>query len=77
MGQAIEPRKGLLLMGNQSRRESASEIRTAVLDDTRSKIAAHGWTVIAVFPTPEDPGPSFAYTVGLSAKQLPEWVGWW
>ncbi len=64
-------------MGNQSRRESASEIRTAVLDDTRSKIAAHGWTVIAVFPTPEDPGPSFAYTVGLSAKQLPEWVGWW
>ena len=73
MGRAIEPRKGLLLMGNhQSRRESAAEIRTAVLDDTRSKIAAHGWTVIAVFPTEGDPGPSFAYTVGLSAKQLPE-----
>lgn len=59
-------------MGNQSRRESASESRTAVLDDTRAKIALHGWTVIAVFPTQGDPGHSFAYTVGLSAKQLPE-----
>jgi hypothetical protein len=49
-----------------------SEIRAAVLDDTRAKIAAHGWTVIGVFPTPEDPGPSFAYTVGLSGKGLPE-----
>jgi hypothetical protein len=25
-----------------------------------------------VFPTPEDPGPLFAYTVGLSGKGLPE-----
>ena len=60
-------------MGNQhSHRASVSEIRAAVLADTRAKIAAHGWTVIAVFPTAEDPGPSFAYTVGLSGKGLPE-----
>jgi hypothetical protein len=59
-------------MGNQSHRVPVSEIRAAVLDDTRAKIAAHGWTVIGVFPTPEDPGPSFAYTVGLSGKGLPE-----
>jgi hypothetical protein len=59
-------------MGNQSHRVPVSEIRAAVLDDTRAKIAAHGWTVIGVFPTPEDPGPLFAYTVGLSGKGLPE-----
>src|SRR6185295_8302185 len=59
-------------MGNQSHRVPVSEIRAAVLDDTRAKIAAHGWTVIGGFPTPEDPGPSFAYTVGLSGKGLPE-----
>ena len=59
-------------MGNQSHRVPVSKIRAAVLDDTRAKIAAHGWTVIGVFPTPEDPGPSFAYTVGLSGKGLPE-----
>jgi hypothetical protein len=59
-------------MGNQSHREPVSAIRAAVLDDTRAKIAAHGWTVIGVFSTPEDPGPSFAYTVGLSGKGLPE-----
>lgn len=59
-------------MKDQSRRESVSEIRAALLEDTRSKIAVHGWTVVAVFPTSGDPGPSFAYTVGLSAKQLPE-----
>ena len=57
---------------NQPHRVPVSEIRAAVLADTRAKIAAHGWTVIAVFPTPEDPGPSFAYTVGLSGKGLPE-----
>ena len=34
----------------------------------------HGWTVIAVFPTRADPGPLFAYTVGLSGKGLPELV---
>ena len=51
-------------MGNQSHRVPVSEIRAAVLDDTRAKNAAHGWTVIGVFPTPEDPGPLFAYTVG-------------
>ena len=28
--------------------------------------------MIGVFSTPEDPGPSFAYTVGLSGKGLPE-----
>lgn len=72
MGQAGEPGKGHFCMGNQSRRESAPEIRRTVLDETRSKIAAHGWTVVSVFPTQGDPGPSFAYTVGLSAQQLPE-----
>lgn len=49
-----------------------SAIRAAILDDTRAKIAAHGWTVIAVFPTADNPGPSFAYTVGLSERGLPE-----
>lgn len=60
-------------MGNQdSRRISVSEMRAAVLAETRAKIAERGWTVIAVFPTAQDQGPSFAYTVGLSGKGLPE-----
>jgi hypothetical protein len=58
-------------MGNHQQRPAA-EIRAAVLADTRAQIAAHGWTVIAVFPTPGEPGPSFAYTVGLSVRGLPE-----
>lgn len=59
-------------MGNQSRPVPVSQARAAFLEDTRAKIAEHGWTVVAVFATPEEPGPSFAYTVGLSARGLPE-----
>lgn len=60
-------------MGHEdSRRGSASEARAAVLAETRAKVAEHGWTVLAVFPTAGDQGPSFAYTVGLSAQSLPE-----
>ncbi|MDO2394781.1 DUF4262 domain-containing protein [Mycobacterium avium subsp. hominissuis] len=60
-------------MGIQKpQRSEASAFRAEVLADTRAKIAAHGWTVIAVFPTADDPGPSFAYTVGLSERGLPE-----
>ncbi|MCV7283733.1 DUF4262 domain-containing protein [Mycolicibacterium wolinskyi] len=46
----------------------------SVVEDTRTSIAKHGWTVISVFPTAEDDGVPFAYTVGLSGKQLPELV---
>lgn len=35
-------------------------------------IEAHGWAVQGVFPTAEDPGATFTYTVGLTAKGLPE-----
>lgn len=48
------------------------EARSAMLADTRAKIDAHGWTVIAVFPNTTNSGPPFAYTVGLSARGLPE-----
>jgi hypothetical protein len=51
---------------------SVAEVRASVIEDTRAKIAQHGWTVVGVFPTPEDPGVPFAYTVGLSGKRLPE-----
>src|SRR2546423_1074392 len=33
-----------------------------------------GWAVTAVVPTADDPGSGFAYTVGLTAKGLPELV---
>ena len=46
--------------------------RGAVLDRTRADIAKHGWSVIGVFPTPGEPSVPFSYTVGLSAKFLPE-----
>ena len=59
-------------MENPSHRVPASQVRAAVLADTQARIAAHGWTVVGVFGTAEEPGPSFAYTVGLSAKELPE-----
>ncbi|WP_076207157.1 DUF4262 domain-containing protein [Mycolicibacterium fortuitum] len=42
------------------------------VEDTRASIAKYGWTVIGVFPTSDDEGVPFAYTVGLSGKQLPE-----
>lgn len=60
-------------MGHQDPHQvPVSEVRAAVLAETKAKIAACGWTVIAVFPTAQDQGPSFAYTVGLSAQSLPE-----
>ncbi len=61
-------------MGNHHHphRAQASEVRAAVLADTRANITENGWTVIAVFATAENPGPSLAYTVGLSARGLPE-----
>ena len=61
-------------MGQQqhSQRVPVSEVREAVLDDTRARIARQGWTVIGVFPTPDEPGPSLAYTVGLGERGLPE-----
>lgn len=61
-------------MGQQHLRGGGigSDVRAAVIEDTRAKIARHGWTVIGVFPAPGDSGVAFAYTVGLSAKLL----GW-
>lgn len=44
----------------------------AVVDDVRAKIAREGFAVIGVFPTPERPGVPFAYTVGMTARELPE-----
>jgi hypothetical protein len=35
-------------------------------------IAAHGWSDIAVFPTKDDPGQPFNYTVGLGGFDHPE-----
>jgi hypothetical protein len=35
-------------------------------------IESVGWAVIHVLPTDEDPGPPFAYTVGLTAHDHPE-----
>ena len=46
------------------------------LDEFRRTTAAHieraGRTIIAVFPTEEDPGVPFAYTIGNHLKGLPE-----
>ena len=33
-----------------------------------------GWAVQGVFSTPDHPGPSFAYTIGLTAKGHPELI---
>lgn len=35
-------------------------------------IGEHGWAVIGVFPTAQDDGVPFSYTVGLTDKGLPE-----
>ena len=61
-------------MGNERAVDGVSlaDARAAVLERTRADIAEHGWSVIGVFPTPGEPSVSFAYTVGLSAKGLPE-----
>lgn len=37
-------------------------------------IATFGWMVRGVFPTEDDPGPPFSYTVGLHDKGLPELI---
>lgn len=37
-------------------------------------IAEHGWMVQGVFPTANDPGVGFCYTVGLTVAALPELV---
>lgn len=46
----------------------------AYLDRCRALIAEHGWMVQGVFPTVDEPGPGFAYTVGLTANGRPELV---
>lgn len=38
----------------------------------RHLIKEHGWMVQGVFPTEQDPGVAFAYTIGLTAAGLPE-----
>jgi hypothetical protein len=38
-----------------------------ILAETRSKIRKHGWVIFGVLDN-----PGFAYTVGLTAKRLPE-----
>lgn len=38
----------------------------------RQTILDHGWMVQGVFSTPDDPEPSFAYTIGLTEAGLPE-----
>jgi hypothetical protein len=40
--------------------------------ELQSMIDEHGWAVIGVYPTVHDDGVPFAYTVGLTAKKLPE-----
>lgn len=51
-------------MGSTS---AAGAWRTGYLDQVRAVIAEHGWLVQSVFPEAGDPGPLFAYTVGLTA----------
>jgi hypothetical protein len=38
----------------------------------REQIIRNGWVVQGVFPTAEDPGPQFTYTIGLVEAGLPE-----
>jgi flagellar hook protein FlgE len=40
--------------------------------NVQKMIGEHGWAVIGVFPTAQDDGVPFAYTVGLTDKGLPE-----
>lgn len=42
------------------------------LVSTMAKIDRYGHVIQGVFPTINDPGPGFGYTVGLSAVGLPE-----
>lgn len=56
----------------QSGEQSAADRRAAVIDETRALIDRYGWSVVGVFPTSASDGVPFAYTVGLTGKQLPE-----
>jgi hypothetical protein len=40
----------------------------------RELIDRHGWAVTAVFPTEDDPGAPFAYTIGLTAHGFAELI---
>jgi uncharacterized protein DUF4262 len=56
-----------------------SEVQIEVfLDQCRATIVEHGWMVQGVFPTTESVARgetlTFAYTVGLTAKGLPEMI---
>lgn len=56
---------------------NAEELRrwqAAELQDMHNKIARHGWAVQGVFGEEETREAPFAYTVGLTAKGLPELV---
>lgn len=44
----------------------------AVVERARAMIDQHGWMVQGVFPTAEDHGPPYCYTVGLTECGLPE-----
>ena len=47
----------------------------AYLEACRDKITEHGWMVQGVFPTVDQPGQGYSYTVGLTAVGQPElWV---
>lgn len=48
------------------------ERRAAYLASCLELIDEHGWVVQGVFGTQTDPGPSYAYTVGLTAHGFPE-----
>lgn len=74
MGRACETREGAVFMVtlDSDGQSSVVDRRAAVVEDTRAKITKYGWSVVGVFPTAEGDGVPFAYTVGLTAKQLPE-----
>lgn len=42
--------------------------------DQAAIIDEYGWSVIGVFPTADDPGVQFAYTVGLTVHGFPEFM---
>lgn len=46
--------------------------QSKVVDDILADISQHGWAVIGVFPVSDEPSVGFSYSVGLSAKGLPE-----
>ena len=40
----------------------------------RETIDRHGWALTGVFPTPDDPGCPFTYTIGLTVHHRPELI---